>query len=103
MKKGIRKRFLSIFLCLVLCLTLLPAAATAEAADYNAQFSSAEGSEIYTNTGTSMVSDGPTEDTVFTLTQETRITAVWTYHWNAGSVNPVSYTHLPGRIMILQR
>lgn len=92
MKKGIRKRFLSIFLCLVLCLTLLPAAATAEAADYNAQFSSAEGSEIYTNTGTSMVSDGPTEDTVFTLTQETRITAVWTYHWNAGSVNPSEQT-----------
>lgn len=79
-----KKKRMAWLLCLCMAATLLPTAALAEGTDHNAQFGSAGGTELYTNKSTSVVSDGPTEETTFTLEQATKITAIWTYHWNAG-------------------
>ena len=70
-------------LCLCMVAALLPTTVFADGdVNYNAQFDAAADGEIYTNSSTASVTNGPTEATTFELTQKTKITAIFTYHWN---------------------
>lgn len=56
----------------------------AEEPDAAQQFADAPGEFFYRNDG-GYDSEGPTEDTTFTLTEPTMITGIWTYHWYAAN------------------
>ncbi len=70
-------------LCLCMVAALLPTTVFADGdVNYNTQFDAAAGGEIYTNSSTASVTNGSMEATTFELTQKTKITAIFTYHWN---------------------
>ena len=75
-------KLLSILLALVMVVGLLPTVALAEEIDAFLQFADAPGEFFYRKDG-GHNSEGPTEDTTFTLTEPTMITGIWTYHWRA--------------------
>ena len=79
-----RTRLWSLLLVLMMVIGMLPTTALAEEPDAAQQFVDAPGEIFYRNDGNND-SNGPTEDTIFTLTEPTMITGIWTYHWNAGN------------------
>lgn len=77
-------RLFVILLALVMVVGLLPTTALAEEPDAFLQFADAPGEFFYDISG-GYNSEGPTVDTIFTLTEPTMITGIWTYHWNAAN------------------
>ncbi len=77
-------RLFVILLALVMVVGMLPTTALAEEPDAFLQFADAPGDFFYRNDG-GYDSEGPTVDTIFTLTEPTMITGIWTYHWYAAN------------------
>ena len=74
----------SILLAFVMVVGMLPTVVSAEEPDAFLQFADAPGEFFYRNDG-GYDSEGPTEDTTFTLTEPTMITGIWTYHYYAAN------------------
>lgn len=78
-KTKITKLF-GILLALAMVVGMLPTAALAEERDAVLRFADDAAGDYFYNVSGNFDSEGPTVDTTFSLTEPTKITAIWTYH-----------------------
>lgn len=74
-------KLLGLLLAIVMAAGMMPSTTLAEETDVALRFADAPGVFFYNNSG-GFNSEGPTVDTLFTLTEPTKITGIWTYHYN---------------------
>ena len=83
----IGKRTLAAFFSLSFALTSVPAVSMAASTEADQKFSAFHETSaiVYDTSNVGGVSNSPTKDAVFTLTEPMTIDAIWDYHWNCGS------------------